>query len=271
MTIPQKSASPDGTQVFAANYDRTFTHTLVGSYQRERVWQVLERYITTEQPLKILELNGGTGTDAVYLAQRGHTVLCTDMSSEMLRVGALKKAKLAPTANLRFQPLNINHLHQLPPNDKYDLVFSNFGGLNCLSPSELSQLARRLPAILQPDGVFVAVIMPQYCLLERLYFLLKFRLKRTFAHKGKTPTAVAVNGQWVDTYFYNATAFYGYFKTNFRQEQVSLIGLVPSYLNPFFVKNRRLLHIIKTLENKLITHGRGATIADHYLIALSLK
>ncbi|MFK7933261.1 MAG: class I SAM-dependent methyltransferase [Saprospiraceae bacterium] len=257
--------------VFSKDYDQSFTNTLVGRQQRDRVWQAIEPYLASGKPLKILELNGGTGEDALHFAKKGHEVLCTDLSSEMLQFAAAKKERFAPDTRLSFQTLNINQLSELPIDENYDLVFSNFGGLNCLSPQELKQLSQNLTTILKPNGIFIAVVMPPFCLLERLYFLLKLNLKRAFNKKGKTPSLVHVNGDQVATYFYSAATFYQFFKNNFHKQDATLVGLIPSYLDPFFSKNKQWFQRIIKLEDRLIEKNSGVNIADHYLIILKKR
>jgi ubiquinone/menaquinone biosynthesis C-methylase UbiE len=52
----------------AGEYDKMFTTSLIGRAQREAVWDVLDRTFFPGE--KILELNCGTGEDALHLARR---------------------------------------------------------------------------------------------------------------------------------------------------------------------------------------------------------
>ncbi len=53
----------------ASIYDTEFSYSHTGRLQRQRVWAYLETHVFSEQnsPLKILELNAGTGEDALVL------------------------------------------------------------------------------------------------------------------------------------------------------------------------------------------------------------
>src|SRR5262249_23496353 len=51
----------------------------------------------------------------------------------------------------------------------YDLVFSNFGGLNCIP--DLREMTRGLPRVLKPGGFVSLVIMPPVCPWELLQAL----------------------------------------------------------------------------------------------------
>ena len=69
MSSPPLEASRhywDGT---ADTYDQVFPETLVGKAQRNAVWRELDRAFQSGQ--RVLELNCGTGIDAVHLASRG--------------------------------------------------------------------------------------------------------------------------------------------------------------------------------------------------------
>ena len=65
----------------AKSYDDAFTHTAIGKLQREMVWSYLEATFKDKFPSNVLELNCGTGEDAVFFARHGSKVLSTDVSS----------------------------------------------------------------------------------------------------------------------------------------------------------------------------------------------
>ena len=62
----------------AQDYDQIFTNSLIGRAQRDAVWKVLTRTFRTND--KILELNCGTGEDAIFLAGNGISVIALDAS-----------------------------------------------------------------------------------------------------------------------------------------------------------------------------------------------
>src|SRR5688500_7468319 len=74
----------------AASYDQDFTQTETGRLQRDQVWQYLEKQLPSSG-LNILELNCGTGEDALYLAGKNNKLTLTDISEVMLE---LTKKKL---------------------------------------------------------------------------------------------------------------------------------------------------------------------------------
>ncbi|WP_315817338.1 methyltransferase domain-containing protein [Paraflavitalea speifideaquila] len=70
--------------VLAADYDTSFSHSLTGHAQRmvSRAW--LQSFLAGKGTLRILEINCGTGEDALWLASLGHTVIATDQSERMI-------------------------------------------------------------------------------------------------------------------------------------------------------------------------------------------
>ena len=61
--------------IAAINYDDTFTHTKIGWEQRKKVYQNLDFIFNSEKQLDILELNCGTGADAIVFAEKGHNII----------------------------------------------------------------------------------------------------------------------------------------------------------------------------------------------------
>ena len=68
----------------ADEYDARFTNSLIGRAQRESVWREMDRLFRPGQ--RVLEINCGTGVDALHLAARGIQVVACDASPEMIAV-----------------------------------------------------------------------------------------------------------------------------------------------------------------------------------------
>lgn len=136
---------------------------------------------------RILELNAGTGTDAIYLARRGFSVHATDIAPGMLERARAKVARLGLEARVTVRTCSFTSLEQLGAGP-FEAVFSNLGGLNCLA--DLRQVTRGLPDLLLPGGLVTWVLMPPVCLWELAMaftgdFRFAFRrlsLKGTLAH-----------------------------------------------------------------------------------------
>lgn len=185
----------------AASYDVAFTHTIVGKAQRAVVWKHLNKAIGTK-PLSILELNCGTGEDAVMLAAKGHHVTATDISTGMLAVAERKATGKALTIHTKQWDLS-----EPFPNlgQQYELIFSNFGGLNCIPPEKLHALFATLNNVLAPGGQCIFVVMGNYCIMESAYFLCTFQFSKIFRRKRMQNVPIG-NNITVPTWYYSPTA-----------------------------------------------------------------
>ena len=67
---------------YASSYDAHFDNNPIAQQLRSIVQQTMLRYF--QKGNSILELNCGTGTDAIFLAHHGMHVLATDSSSGMI-------------------------------------------------------------------------------------------------------------------------------------------------------------------------------------------
>ena len=113
---------------------------------RKKIREHVLKYLKEED--KILELNAGTGLDAVFFAQKGFYVHATDISDGMLN--QLKKKVLLNNLHdkISFQKLSFTNLDETK-NKKFDYIFSNFGGLNCIH--DLKMVTKNLSSLLNRE------------------------------------------------------------------------------------------------------------------------
>jgi SAM-dependent methyltransferase len=259
------SAQPAFSAV-ARHYDADFTDTAVGRLQRERVWHWLAKNLLGTPA--VLELNCGTGADALWMVQRGCQVLATDISPEMVRLANEKIAQAGLSEKASARVCSFADIGQLPE-DTFDLIFSNFGGLNCVSPSELERLGEVLNAKLKPGGQFIAVVMGRFCWWETLYFLLKRAPSKAFRRLRPGPVEARLDADTtVPTWYYSPAVFRRAFaQFSFNTIQPIGLWLPPSYLDPFFAKRPGLLRTLNMLENNWAPAWLTSA-ADHYFIKL---
>jgi SAM-dependent methyltransferase len=268
--LPESSNGPQQApfDAIATEYDATFTDTAVGRMQREIVRSVTRPFLSGGLAL---ELNCGTGADAVWLASQGYRVLATDISPAMTAITRQKADLAGYNDAISVQTAGIHEISTRPPGESFDLIFSNFGGLNCVPPEDLAQLGQSLPKLLQPGGCLIAVVMGRFCWWETVYFLLKARPGAAFRRLSRKPVPARLDDSTtVDTWYYSPRQLKSMLtNTNLPNYTTTLhpIGcfLPPSYLNPFFEKRPRLLNFLFKLEQ----HYRAscwAFCADHYLL-----
>ena len=245
----------------AKNYDSVFTYSKIGKAQRDRVFYFLKKGVLSDKKLSILELNCGTGEDANYLTQLGNQVLATDISSEMINVAKQK------FPNINFQQQDITQISTEPFSEKFDLIFSNFGGLNCLSPAELEKFISVSTKLLKPSGKLALVIMPKNCLWERFYFSIKGDFKKAKRRNTSKSVMVNVEGVQVPTWYYNPKELVSLAKKNYKLNSTKPIGIAipPSYLEPFFITKKWWFQLLLWKE-KWLSNTAWSKYADHYLI-----
>ncbi|MFN0173544.1 MAG: class I SAM-dependent methyltransferase [Saprospiraceae bacterium] len=254
----------------AGEYDATFSRTAVGMLLRQRVWALLSDGVTQSHPVtSVLELNCGTGEDAIWLVNQGFQVLATDASPKMVAIAKAKIERAGLTEKASFRVCSFAEIEQLPERD-FDLIFSNFGGLNCVSPEELGRLGAVFAQKLKPGGIFIAVVMSRFCWWEILYFLLKLKPREAFRRFSKKPVEARLDTQTtISTWYYSPAEFQKHLQFNEMRSIVQPIGfwLPPSYLNPFFDKRPSLLCFLNFLEMRFAPSWL-AFAADHYWVSM---
>ena len=263
----------------AHHYDAEFTQTAVGRLQRSVVWDFLLKNAPPPPAARCLELNCGTGTDALWMAQQGYRVLATDISPKMVAVTQAKLqaaglSEQAEAAVLDLRNLSAASLQQVGRSEKPVLVFSNFGGLNCVSPTDLQAFGKKIPDLLVPGGRFVAVVMGRFCWQESLYFLWKGRWRTAFRRLRRGPVAARLDERTtVPTWYYTPQEFCRFFP-ELEVEMLRPVGfwLPPSYLDAAFGRRwPRLLRWLDWAERKCERVAMLAGASDHFLVCFRLR
>jgi len=266
--------SLDPFDPIAEEYDAQFTDTRVGQMQRDRVYYFLKALLEKEAIQQVLELNCGTGADAYWMAQKGCEVLATDRSPEMVQTARSKNRTGGDQRNPRFKVCSFLDLNQLETDSTFDLIFSNFGGLNCLAPSDIPPFSEMVGNQLKPGGFFAMVIMGRFCLWETLYFLLKGNRTKAWRRLSKDAVAAPLGaGLYVDTWYYRPTEFAQAFQSDFDLQAIRPIGMVlpPSYLDPLFKRVPRSLTWLYRIEALFGNQSWGARFSDHYWMVLQKR
>ena len=141
----------------APAYDARFTLTALGGVLRRAVWRWLDRAFSPGD--RVLELNCGTGEDAVHLAARGVRVVATDGSAAMVDIARAKAQDAGVGDAVLVRQLEIERLEDLAVESggSWDGAFSSFGGLNCVA--DLPGVAQALGALLKREARLVLCVM----------------------------------------------------------------------------------------------------------------
>jgi ubiquinone/menaquinone biosynthesis C-methylase UbiE len=253
----------------AAVFDQTYSRDKIIQYKRARVRDHVESFLPVFAD--ILELNAGTGEDAIHFAKRGHRVHATDISPAMQEELVKKVKQAGMNDRISHELCSFTQLENLQKQGPYDLVFSNFAGLNCTD--KLSTVLSAFPHLVKENGFVTLVILPKFCLWEFLVmFKGKFRTAfRRFA--GKKGARAHIEGEYFRCWYYNPSFILRSLKETF--ELVKLEGLCtwvpPSYLEGFADKRPQLFEYLRKKEERLKSRWPWRSIGDYYIITLRKK
>ena len=234
---------------------------------RNKVYAFVSRHVP--EGARILELNAGTGADAVQLAQRGYRIHATDIAPGMLDRLRQKVGELHLEDRVTVEQRSFLSLRDVP-GAPFDAIFSDLGGLNCVP--DLSPVIAQLPSVLRPGGIVTWVIMPHVCLWEmaevlRGHFRLAFR---RFSHG-----AVRANleGLQFDVYYFSPRQVLSWFGPEY--ELLSLEGL--SVLTPtaesksFALMFPGAYRALAWLDDRLSPHWPWSGWGDFFMLSLRYK
>jgi ubiquinone/menaquinone biosynthesis C-methylase UbiE len=246
----------------AENYDAHFTQSHIGRAQRDVVWR--EAVVAFEGRHTILELNCGTGEDALFLASRGHRVTALDASRAMIDRASMRKECEAPNAAVHFQFLPTEHLAALP-STYFDAIFSNFSGLNCVS--DLREVAEQLAQRTQPGAPALLCISTRVCLWETAWFLLHGEIRKAIRRWSGHSTAV-LNGVDVTVHYPTVAEFSEAFAPHFKLRSCTGVGIFvpPSYIEPWMQRHPRLLALMARVDRMACHLPILRTLGDHVLL-----
>ncbi len=250
----------------SAVFDEIYSDNSIIQYKRERVREHVLRYLNPKS--KILELNAGTGDDAVFFAQQGHSVHATDLSEGMQKKLKEKIIHNQLTGSVSNEICSFTALDKLINKGPYDHIFSNFAGLNCTG--NLENVLMSFDNLLKRGGMVTLVMLPKFCLWETLLICkgkFKTATRRFFSSKGRT---AHLNGSYFTCWYYSPKFIARALKNEFKL--VNLEGLCtivpPSYIEHFSEDHPKLYTFLKEKENKLKNKWPWKYIGDYYIITL---
>jgi SAM-dependent methyltransferase len=258
----------------ADSYDQTFTFSRIGRVQREAVTREMDRVFRPGQ--YVLEINCGTGVDALHLASRGVAVLACDVAPRMIEVARQRADRARLESRLRapieFRVLaaeRIGLLRGASCSTQFDGAFSNFAGLNCVA--ELSAVARDLAVLLKPGARAVLCLFGRLCAWEVLWYLGHGNSGKAFRRlrPGKSLVKLADDAAVTVRYFSVREVCHG-FSPHFRLESWKGVGVAvpPSYMEPWAQRFPMVLNLAAYIDHWLGRWPLLRAMSDHVLITL---
>jgi SAM-dependent methyltransferase len=243
----------------ARHYDAQFTATALGKVLRHMCWTRFERVFAGRDYL--LDIGCGTGEDAIHLARRGHRVLATDASLQMVRVARHKAERAGCAKSIRFVWTPMENLATELAGEKFDGLYSNFGAMNCAV--DLPALARDLAALLRPGAPVAWVVMGRYVPWEWAWYLARGDAGTAF--RRLRPRGVSWRGLRVN--YPSPAALARALRPHFEARGATPLGfaLPGSYAASFLERTPRLFTALLRAETVLQRLPLLAACADHYL------
>jgi len=269
MINKSEEASAQAFSKQAPVFDELYSSNIIIKYKRQRVRDHVSHYISPRS--RILELNAGTGEDAIWFAEQGHIVHATDISEGMQAILKKKISDRGLTAEISSELCSFTSLNDLKNKGPYDFIFSNFAGLNCTG--ELAKVLHSISLLLKTGGIVTLVILPRFCLWETLLIFkgrFKTAFRRFFSNKG---AQAVIEGEKFTCWYYNPSFIKKELKEEFILLNVEgLCTLVPpSYLEKFPQKHPGIYNRLVKLENKWKSHWPWNCIGDYFIITLKKK
>lgn len=245
----------------AADYDAAFTDTALGRALREIVWQRLSALVPPGA--RVLELNCGTGVDAVWLASRGCAVMATDGSVEMVEVTCRRVSAAGAGDRVEVRQLAFDGMGAALVGECFDAVLSNFGGLNCAS--SLEALADDAAGVVRSGGVLVLVPMGRFVPWEWLWFGGRGDLRKA----GRRLRGTA---QWqgLSLQYPTPRQLRRVFGRDFEVLAIRPLGvaLPPSFAIAWVDRHPRLWAVLQRAERVLARVPGTAWLSDHVIVEL---
>jgi SAM-dependent methyltransferase len=254
----------------AETYDDVFTQSCVGLAQRAAVHRELDRAFRPGQ--HVLEINCGTGVDAVYLACRGVRVLACDASARMIEVARRRAARDAIDTRPEFRVLPTERIGALLDTEghaQFDGAFSNFAGLNCVE--DLSAVARELAMLLKPGATALFCVFGRLCLWEIFWYLGQGKPRKAFRRfHAKGDTARLAENVMVHVHYPAVRTLAQLFLPQFQFKGWKGVGVAvpPTYLESVMGRFPEFLRALATVDRGLGSCPGLRGMADHALVKL---
>jgi SAM-dependent methyltransferase len=213
----------------------------------------------------ILELGGGTGEDAAFLAGRGFSVLLTDPSPAMVSVAREKlRAFDGQAAVASGEEMEIfARKHLAAGGRRFDGAFSNFAPMNCVA--DLRPVARGLSDLLKPGAALLLVVFGSFCPAEMVTEIMRRRPNLALRRFKRGDVPARLGGREFRVIYHRRVELIRAFSPWFTLEKRLGIGITvpPSAAEPWISGHPRLLAVMENLDR--ILAQPFAMFGDHIL------
>lgn len=209
-------------------------------------------------PASVLEINAGSGYDALNLARMGYRVLATDSAQGMVTMIRKKKHPNLRTRQLSFFDLNLDQT--------FDIILSNFGGLN--TTGDLERIFRQFPNLLNEDGHVVLTVLNPLCVWEFANLpWSRETATRRLNWLRRRPASANIDGTSVDTYYYTPAQVREAMPSELRLVKIQGLSAIvpPPYMKHICRRFPRLYSALERAEARLSTIWPFSRLGDYFI------
>ena len=251
----------------APNFDDYEKHNPILQWMRTMFYRHLSEFIHKGD--SILDINAGTGIDAMHFARLGHAVTAIDVAGGMVDMLKKKLERASLTNLVSVQQCSFTDLSPIHPK-KFHHVISNFGGLNCVA--DLHPVADQIRQVLSPLGTVTLVIMPSICPWE-IAHALKGNFFLAFRRLRRNGVLAHVEGHYFKTYYHSPASVIRSFGNDFNVRKLRGLGTFtpPPYMDKFARRRPRLYSFLTALDESFSLIPPLNRWADHFIITLQYQ
>lgn len=249
----------------ASRYDIEFDASPTTRRLRQQIYTLIGNLVVP--PSRILDINCGTGTDVLFLATKGYSAFGVDVSEKMIAEASKKSDANSRTSFVRASYDDMDEV----PAGYFDLVLSNFGGLNCTS--DLKAVGDRVARRLKPQGFFVAVLMPSFSLWETCASLARGKFRQAFRRLRRGGTRTGFGENRFTVFYFNPNEAAKQFENNFLVRDIFAWNVFSPPPHSWRIA-RSFPKITTQLEklDEVIGHlPFFRSIGDHYVMVLEKR
>jgi len=245
VTGPGLAAAAEAFDAIAAEFDATFRPWRSVEAQRRAV----RRALTEAFPpgTRLVEIGGGTGEDALWLADRGREVLLTDASPAMVAAASSKCGKRVRTALAAAEDFGAL-AGRLNGEPRFDGAYSVFAALNCVS--DLTAFGEGLARMLQPGAPVLLVFFGTCCPGEMVVETLRGRPESAFRRFRRGEVPARLGGSRFTVRYHRARDLERMLGPWFRLQSRRGVGIFvpPSAAEPWISSHPLLLERLEWLD-----------------------
>lgn len=264
MTEPTFSTIAEAFSRTAEKYDAFAEDHPNQTRMRSKVYSHVQRYLPAGS--RILELNAGTGIDAVELARRGYRVHATDIAQGMLDRLDDKITQSGLKEKITIQQCSFTELNNIQ-GAPFDAVFSDLGGLNCIP--DLAPVIAQLPHVLRPHGLVTWVLMPPVCLWE-MAEIFRGHPRLAFRRFARNGTRAHLEGLYFTVYYFTPKQVLKWFGDEYDCLGIQGLSVItPTAESKNFAKRyTRLYQTLCWLDDRLASLPPWRGWGDFFIITM---